>query len=93
MVTIDRNLEMIERIDKDEIEVNPNFISMAYATLQIYKIEATLAAAEQDPSSFTKALELLMKLIDRLAEAFGNNNVPIIEIFIKPFLLLCNTYL
>jgi len=30
-----------------------------------------------------------MSLIQRLIKAFGNNSVPTIEIFIKPYLLLC----
>ena len=66
-------------------------MSMMYITLQLQKAEA-LCGIEED-ESHQKALELLLLLENQLIKSFGNNKVAMIEIFIKPYLLMANLIL
>ena len=59
---IKNNLEKVKEIDKFETERDSNYLSIAHTTLQINLIEATIGLAEQDPSNFTRALEMLAAL-------------------------------
>lgn len=49
-----------------------------------------MGSSEQIPENMAVSFHCLMDLLEKLIKAFGNNSVPKIEIFIKPYLLLCN---
>jgi hypothetical protein len=58
--------------------------------LQELLAESYVQQADEQPENITKSSKVLETLIAKLIKQFGNNKATMIEVFIRPYLLLAN---
>lgn len=88
--TIQHNLNRVAKIDEAETKVKKTYLSQLNINLKMLQVECLVASAEENPENIEQSVTILQNLNASMIKAFGNNKVPIIEIFIKPILLYTN---
>ena len=88
--TILQNLKKTEDIDSVETKIKKTYLSQLNINLKLLQVECLVGLAQENAQHLDEALAICQNLNSAMIKSFGNGQVAMIEIFIKPILLYTN---